>query len=41
MLHVIKQIQRRWPAHAPRIICGLLLTKDAPDHEPAVPRVAA
>ena len=25
MLQVIKQIQRRWPAHAPRIICGLLL----------------
>ena len=26
---------------AAAIICGLLLTKDAPDHDPAVPRVAA
>jgi hypothetical protein len=25
MFHVIKQIQRRWPANAPRIICGPLL----------------
>ena len=25
MLHVIKQIQRRWPAHAHGITCGLLL----------------